>query len=209
MEAERPIPCLVGERSAYPDPFVRGLGYLQQVQQLTPVPNLIDPKLINCMEHQRQQIALCTWIGLHIDTVNAELNACLQSCQACFHDWERRSVQVFAAPFCPTYSLDGLCNLQTIPPTLLIDVGRVLPQDWLGLVAHEYAHAHVGIPGHEQLFFNALAHLCLGLGLPSPQQQPADRLPGWPPSRRVSQPIDFWLGHHWPCALPVTTLTPT
>lgn len=188
-DPDTPIPCLVGDRSLYPDPFTRGLDYLQQVQQLA-----LDPELIHKME-QRKHIALCTWIGLHIDVVNAQLNACLQACQACFHEWERRSVRIFAAPFCQSYGIDGLCNLHTAPPTILIDVGRVVPQDWLGLVAHEYAHVHVGSPGHEQMFLQVISHLCLGLGLLSPQPQAYDQLRHWPPSRRTSDPIAFWLGH--------------
>lgn len=186
-----PIPCLVGERSAYPDPFTRGLAYLQQVQRLA-----LEPDLIHAGTQQRQQIALCTWIGLHIDPINAELNACLHACQGCFHEWQQRPVQIFAAPFRAAYHLDGLCNLHSAPATLLIDVGRAVPADWLGLVIHEYAHAQVGAPGHEQLFFRTIAHLCLGLGLSPPPPAPDDRLRHWPPVRRPLDPLAFWLGEY-------------
>jgi hypothetical protein len=189
----------VGERSDYPDPFTRGLDYLQQVQRLSPASDLID---LDCST--RQQIALCTWIGLHIDPINAELYACLQVCQACFQDWQQPPIQVFAAPFRSAYPLDGLCNLDSAPYTILIDVGRVVPQDWLGLVVHEYAHVQVNAPGHEHLFFNTMTHLCLGLGLSAPPDGAADRLCHWPPVRRRFDPMFFWMGHDWPCALPVT-----
>lgn len=201
LPSKTPTQCLVGERSDYPDPFTRGLAYLQQIQTLT-----LYPDLINRMGPP-EQIAVCTWIGLHIDTVNAELQACLRATQDCFHDWQQRSVsvQVFAAPFCQVYGMDGVCNLHTQPITLLIDAGRVLPPDWLGLVAHEYAHAYVGSPGHGRQFFKALSHLCLGLDLASPPStaQP-ERLCHWPPSRINSDPIAFWRGRHWPCSLPMT-----
>lgn len=194
-----PTLCLVGERSDYPDPFVRGLDYLQQVRRLAQDINLIDLR-----ENQRDQIALCTWIGLHIDAVNLELNCCLYACQSCFHEWERRTVQIYAAPFRTAYGIDGLCNLHGTPTIILIDAGRVASSDWLGLVAHEYAHAHVGSPGHGQPFFQAMSHLCLGLGLPQPSVEQADRLSQWPPSRSKLDAIGFWRGEHWPCALPMT-----
>lgn len=199
LQPNLPIRSLVGKRSDYPDPFTRGLVYLQQVQQLALEANLIDSR-----DGQREQVALCTWIGLHIDTINSELHACLSACQACFHEWERHSVQIYAAPFRDAYGIDGLCNLHTVPPTILIDVGRVTSRDWLGVVAHEYAHAHVGTPGHDQAFQTAIAHLCLGLGLALPPQVADDRLCHWPPSHRTSNAIGFWLGHNWPCALPLT-----
>lgn len=192
-------PCLVGELSEYADPFTRGLAYLQQVRTLAP-----DSDLVNDIA-PADRIAVCTWIGLQIDLVNAELRACLSACQDCFHDWERRSVQILAVPIRQSYGIDGICNLLTQPVTLLIDVGRVVPQDWLGLVAHEYAHAHVGLPGHGERFYSALSHLCLGLGLDSIPPLKADHwLCHWPPGRRHSDPIAFWRGASWPCALPMT-----
>lgn len=191
-------PCLVGELSEYADPFTRGLTYLQQVRTLAPHPDLVNEMAL------ADRIAVCTWIGLHIDLVNTELRACLNACQDCFHDWERRSVQILAAPFCQSYGIEGICNLHTQPVTLLIDVGRIVPQDWLGLVAHEYAHAHVGLPGHGAQFSNALSQLCLGLGLGSmPELQTDQWLRHWPPGRRHSDPIAFWRGKNWPCALPM------
>jgi hypothetical protein len=54
--------------------------------------------------------------------------------------------QIFAAPLAQAFGLDALCNLQTDPISILIDVGRVMPEDWLLVVAHEYAHAHAGTP---------------------------------------------------------------
>lgn len=150
------------------------------------------------------QVGVCTWIGLHIDSINTELQDCLQACQGCYHAWQQCPVQIFAVPFRGDARLNGLCNLHSVPPTILLDVGRVVPQDWLAVVAHEYAHAQVGVPGHEQLFFKVMTHLCLGLGLSAPPAWPDDRLCHWPPVRRPLEGTDFWLGHPGSCALPVT-----
>lgn len=193
------IPCLVGEPREYPDPFARGLAYLQQVQKLA-----LDANLIVLNVPARDQIALCTWIGLHIDRINLELNHCLQACQSCFHEWEHRPLQIYAAPFNASYGIDGLCNLHTLPPTILIDAGRVESWEWLGLVAHEYAHAHVGSGGHGRSFYAALSHLCLGLGLPQPPPEQEDQLKHWPPSCSRVDAIGFWRGKHWPCPLPLS-----
>ncbi len=106
-------------------------------------------------------------------------------------------MQIFAAPLAESFGIDGLCNLQTQPVTLLIDVGRVIPEDWLALVAHEYAHAHAGSPGHHQEFANILTHLCLGLGLgPLAVWQSAmeTNLKSYPNCHPTSDPLAFWRG---------------
>jgi hypothetical protein len=64
----------------------------------------------------------------------------------------------------------------------------------LPVVAHEYAHIHVGYPGHHLAFRTTLAHLCLGLGLePPPSEVNSDQLQSWPPYPSRTNPLDFWL----------------
>ncbi len=173
------------------DPFSRGLDYLYQIRALA-----IEPDLIQIIYQSKERIPVCTWIGSHIDTVNAVLQQQMQACQACFHPWEQRSIQIFAAPFADGFGVDGVCNLTHRPITLLVDVGRVLPQDWLALVAHEFAHAQVGSPGHSTEFARVLTHLCLGLGLtlPTGSSQAATDWRSLPPYRKTANPLAFWQG---------------
>ncbi|MEB3335944.1 MAG: hypothetical protein VKJ46_00665 [Leptolyngbyaceae bacterium] len=173
------------------DPFTRGLDYLYGVRSLSVVPELVD--LVDDLE---RRIPICTWIGEHIEAVNTRLNVCLQACHDCFHPWEQPAIQIFAAPLAQSFGLDGVCNLQIHPIAILIDVGRVMPQDWLRVVVHEYAHAHAGFPGHHPQFAQSLAHLCLALeiALPPCQLGLEDNLrfyPGYPP---VQDPLAFWRG---------------
>jgi hypothetical protein len=173
------------------DPFIRGLDYLYGVRSLALTPDLID--LVDRLD---DRIPICTWIGNHIDGVNRQLTRYLQACHDCFHGWEQRPIQIFAAPIAQSFKLDGFCNLQTQPVTILVDVGRVIPKDWLRLVAHEYAHAHVGVPGHHSQFARSLAHLCLGLKIPLPPDQPDQNegLQFYPNYGSTQDPIAFWLG---------------
>lgn len=209
MNQDNMPPYSVGKWSDRADPFARGLDYLHHVRALA-----LEPDIVNMFESfakasvngQRQYTAICTWIGIHIHTVNTELNACLNACQECFQPGERPAVQIFAAPLTSSYGIDGVCNLHTNPITILVDVGRVDSKDWLGLVAHEYTHAHVGSPGHQHAFFKVLSHLCLGLGFEPPPWKSGSEQPlrSWPPSCPMSDPISFWLGQNWPCPLHVT-----
>jgi hypothetical protein len=177
--------------AANTDAYKRGFDYLHQVQKLA-----LDARMVDVMDNVRDRILICTWIGQHIEAVNLRLNNHLDACHACFHPEERRAVQILAAPLALSFGLDGLCNIQTQPITLLIDVGRVAVNDWLALVAHEYAHAHLGHPGHDQHFFKVLTHLCLGLGLQPPIWQPdlATYLRHWPPYTSIANPLPFWMG---------------
>jgi hypothetical protein len=152
--------------------------------------------MVDLVYDLERRIPICTWIGERIDAVNAHLCAHLQACHACFHPWEQRPLQIFAAPLAQSYGIDGLCNLQTNPITILIDVGRVVPEDWLRLVAHEYAHAHAGSPGHHQQFARSLAHLCLGLQIAPPLGQPhrEDSLRFYPHCCSTQDPLAFWQG---------------
>lgn len=173
------------------DPFTRGLDYLYGVRSLALEPEMVDR--VHDLEHRDR---ICTWISEQIEAVNAQLNVCLQACHACFHPWEQPSVQIFAAPLAPAFGLDALCNLQTKPISILIDVGRVMPQDWLLVVAHEYAHAHAGTPGHHPQFARSLAHLCLGLAIDLPVFQPGgeDSLRFYPSYLPTKDPLAFWEG---------------
>ncbi|NJR63983.1 MAG: hypothetical protein HC769_37665 [Cyanobacteria bacterium CRU_2_1] len=173
------------------DPVTRGLDYLYGVRSLALEPAMVDQ--VYDLEHR---FSICTWISEHIDAVNTQLNACLQACHDCFHPWEQPTLQIFAAPLAPCFGIDALCNLQTHPLTVLIDVGRVKPEDWLLLVAHEYAHAHSGSPGHHQQFARSLTHLCLGLGIAAPSCVPGieNSLRFYPDCLPTSDPLAFWQG---------------
>jgi hypothetical protein len=192
--------------TASADPFTRGLDYLYGVRSLALTPDLVD--LIDQREGD-WRVPICTWIGQNIDRVNAQLNVYLEACHQCFYAWDAPAVQIFAAPLALQAGIDALCNLETQPITLLIDVGRVVPEDWLFLVVHEYAHAHARSPGHHQQFARSLAHLCLGLGIPLPADRgdPQNWLPFYPYCRSTQDPLAFWqgqgeFGRCQPCALP-------
>ena len=173
------------------DPFARGLDYLYGVRSLALEPEMVDR--MYDLEHRRP---ICLWISEHIAAVNTQLNACLQACHACFHPWEQPLIQIFAAPLAQAFGLDALCNFQTHPFSLLIDVGRMQPSDWLLVVAHEYAHAHAGSPGHHESFAQSLSHLCLGLGIALPSWQPGreDTLRFYPAYPPTQDPLAFWQG---------------
>lgn len=142
------------------------------------------------------RVPICTWIGQHIEAVNSQLNAYVTACHACFHAWEQPPIQIFAAPLAQSFGIDALCNFQTHPLTILVDVGRVKPKDWLLLVVHEYAHAHAGSPGHHRQFARSLAHLCLGLKIIPPPAQPGieNSLRFYPYCCPTQDPLAFWQG---------------
>jgi hypothetical protein len=167
-----------------------GVDYLHTIQSLLP-----DPQMVDVMENLRDRISICTWLGEQIGTVNNRLQAHLNACHDCFDLSDRKSVQIFAVPLAASVRLDGFCNINTMPTTILVDIGRVPPPDWLALVAHEYAHAHLGYPGHDRQFARILSHLCLGLGLaqPSPTQS-NESLYYWPPYQPTIDPLAFWRG---------------
>jgi hypothetical protein len=173
------------------DPFTRGLDYLYGVRSLA-----LEPDIVSLVNDLTCRTPICRWIGQHIETVNAQLNACLQACHDCFHPWDQPSIQIFAAPLAQSFGIDALCNLQTRPITILVDVGQVIPEHWLRVVVHEYAHAHAGSPGHHQQFARSLSHLCLGLGIDIPVWQPGgeDSLRSYPSCASTQDPLAFWRG---------------
>lgn len=178
------------------DPFVRGSDYLNAVRQLA-----LDPGMIQVGEEIANRIRICTWIGQHIDAINLELNACLDTCHQCFQADLRREMHIWAAPLASDLGVDGLCNILLDPVVILIDVGRIDPADWLSIVVHEYVHAYLKSPGHDRHFLAVLTHLCLGLGLEPPVVEGMDRvrmeavLRNWPHCGSRKDPLTFWIGN--------------
>ncbi|GAB4204747.1 MAG: hypothetical protein Fur006_60210 [Coleofasciculaceae cyanobacterium] len=182
----------VGESTINAIPIVKGYQYLSAVRQLA-----LEPEMIDVTDDIRESEYIYTWIGYHINAINAQLHAYLEACHGCFHPEQRRPMQILATPIAQEYGIDGLCNIRVNPTVILIDVGRTAPQDWLSIVVHEYAHAHLGSPGHDVRFFNIVSHLCLGLGLEPPQWQPnmETYLRNWPPCTSRANPLAFWMGY--------------
>ena len=179
------------------DPFQKGWEYLNQMRQLTP-----EPGMIELSDDISDRIRICTWVGDRIDGINLELRDCLEICHQCFAVTERQKIKIFAAPLASRFGIDGLCNILLDPVAIFIDVGRVRSQDWLSLVVHEYAHAHLKSPGHDRRFLQVLTHLCLGIGLAPPvcdsEMDPeaiAALLRNWPHCTPTPDPLAFWQGH--------------
>jgi hypothetical protein len=167
-----------------------GIAYLERVRSVLP-----DPQMVDVMSNLRDRVSICNWIGMQIETVNRSLEVHLKACDECFNPGDRRSIQIFAVPFASSVQLDGFCNINTEPTTILVDVGRVATADWLALVAHEYAHAHLGYPGHDREYAQVLSHLCLGLGFAQPSFPPDDRrIYCWPPYSPAIDPLAWWRG---------------
>jgi hypothetical protein len=175
-----------------------GVAYLQRMQLLLP-----DPQMIDVMDNLRDRVSICSQIGSQIEAVNVSLQVHLNACHDCFDprvgvaslEETRQPIDIFAVPFSSSVRLDGFCNINITPTTILVDVGRVAPADWLALVAHEYAHAHLGCPGHDRAYAAVLSHLCLGLGFPQPSIVPVDRsLHYWPMYSPSIDPLAWWRG---------------
>lgn len=178
------------------DWFEVGFDYLAKVRSQALSPDMIDPG-----QAMAQRIRVCEWIGKHIYEINLLLNAYLHACHQCFEPHERPDIQILAAPLASELGLDGLCNIFTDPITMLIDVGRVDPADWICVVAHEYAHAYLGTPGHTDQFQDVLNHLCLGLGLEPfvgfdhlSVMEREQHLQHWPRCQTRRNSLAFWRG---------------
>jgi hypothetical protein len=170
--------------------FERGVEYLQRMQTRLPQPQMVDA-IANIRDRDR----ICSYIGKQIEIVNLLLQAHLDACHECFKPIDRRSIEIFAVPFAPSVGVDGCCNLASTPTTIFVDLGRVAPPDWLSLIAHEYAHAHLGFPGHDRAFARILQHLCLGLALPQPLPTATpESLRYWPPYAPTIDRLAFWRG---------------
>jgi hypothetical protein len=198
-----------GESAIKPYLFRRGFEYLEAVRQMALVPSMVEIPIRDAALERQWAIArsseieyrIYSSIGDRIDAINDYLNACLEACYGCFHPEDRRPVTIFAAPLAQKFGIDGLCNILVEPSVILIDVGRIPRQDWLNIVAHEYAHAHLGFPGHDGRFLAVMEHLCLGLGLAPPPCHPNMGLPEiearlrmWPPYHSTTNPLAFWMG---------------
>jgi hypothetical protein len=176
--------------SEHTQAYQAGIAYLTKVRSVLP-----DPQMVDVTRNLRDRVSICNWIGQQIDTVNRSLQVHLTACHECFNPAERRSIQIWAVPFAASVQLDGFCNIHAAPTTILVDVGRVAPADWLALVAHEYAHAHLGYPGHDRQYAQVLGHLCLGLGFAQPSLTPVDRqIYCWPPYAPAIDPLAWWRG---------------
>jgi hypothetical protein len=182
-----------------------GLKYLKTISSISLVPAMVDLEEIApsfaYLPGTALQTEILTWIGNNIDSINARLLGYLQACHNCFHPYQRPQVEIWATPIASRFAIDAICNVETKPRAILIDVGRIAPSDWLKIVAHEYVHAQLGYPGHGDAFLAVLEHLCLGLGIEPPDYHPqmsaSERevsLQKWPPCNLVERPIDFWRG---------------
>jgi hypothetical protein len=171
-------------------PFEGGFEYLQRVQSLLP-----DPRMVDVMANVRDRAKIYSWIGTHVGSVNLLLQSYVKACHECFEIGERRSIDIFALPFAASVGLDGFCNLAMTPTTIFVDIGRVAPANWRSLVAHEYAHAHLGYAGHDRTYAQTLHHLCLGLALPQPLSTATpESLRYWPPYAPIIDRLAFWRG---------------
>jgi hypothetical protein len=173
----------------------RGTQYLALLRDLA-----IQPSWISLTHLADPPGAVVLWIGQYIHWVNRQLYSILQDLLGCFEPTQQPSIQIFAAPIAPQAGVDGFCSDRvgsdrSAPITLIVDPGRIVPLDWPGLVAHELAHGIARSPGHGPEFAQAIAHLCLGHGLPLPPPHlDATGLSAWPPCRPNPNPNQFWLG---------------
>ncbi|XGB41212.1 MAG: hypothetical protein LVS60_12855 [Nodosilinea sp. LVE1205-7] len=171
------------------DPVVRASCYLAQVRQRSP-----DPTWIKMAHPDHQYLAVLTWIGNHIDSLNQNFHGILADLISCWPPHQRLPLEILVAPLNADLGIDGFCSFQPQSTTLVVDPGRIIAVNWPQLVGHELAHAMARSPGHGECFHAALAHLCLAQGWPLPPDR-CDRLKSWPPCQPHPQPQQFWLGN--------------
>ncbi|WP_198807575.1 hypothetical protein [Leptolyngbya sp. BL0902] len=176
------------------DPVVRANAYLRWVRQRSPQSDWITLPVA-----AEQHLAVLTALGLDIHTLNQQLHQILMDLLAGLRLEERPLVQMVAAPLALRVGIDGLCNLQTQPITLIVDPSRIAVDDWPHLVVHELAHALTQGTGHGPRFFHALTALCIAQDLPIPPSDSLQRglLPYWPPCRPNPQADQFWSAGEW------------
>lgn len=198
-------PYWVGKATNKTDAIEEGARYLSKIRSLTLVPAMVDLEEIapsrSYLAGKSLQNEILEWIGNNIHWINDRLSACLQACHDCFYPHQRPEVEIWATPIARRFKIDAICNIQSTPRVILVDVGRIVPSDWLRIVAHEYAHAQLGHPGHGDAYLAVLEHICLGLGIELPGchsqmsfKEKEARLQKWPPCDLVSNPIEFWRG---------------
>jgi hypothetical protein len=164
-----------------------GLAYLEGLRRFE-----LEPGMIDFWGDQADRHPLYAQIATHGPRLNAILQRHLQACADCFYAENQVSLEIYAAPLVPTLGIDAFCNNRLRPSVIVVDLGRVVPADWLQVVAHEYAHGLVG-SGHSPRFAQVLGHLCLGLGLATPPAMLSDaQLRSFPHCQATLNPIDFW-----------------
>lgn len=169
------------------DSGLKAARYLQIIRDLA-----INPHWIGLSDQGADCSLALEWLGAHIGTINYQLAVILQEGLACFHGGQRPEIQIFAAPILSKASIDGFCNLDVRPITLVVDPGRVKRSDWHKLVIHELAHGIAHSAGHGKAFQRALAHLCLALDFPEPPTSEPQLLKTWPPYVPSHNPDRFW-----------------
>ena len=177
----------------------RGRHYVDWLHQVLPTTELLT---LGHSSRDRQRIL--AWMGRHSEAINLWLNVALLQCRRCLVTGTDPRVSILAAPLATEFGLAGLCmpGSETKPTLIVIDIGRVPPSDWLGLIAHEFAHAWLGRPGHDREFQQVLNHLCLGLGLPecpvdwhtTSRSTAEQALRHWPPATILDDALATWRG---------------
>ncbi|MGF1567575.1 MAG: hypothetical protein ACFCVD_05835 [Nodosilinea sp.] len=173
------------------DPVLRTTQYFRVLRELA-----VQADWVALAETGPSPLAALTWIGHHIHIINGQLGDILTDLLSCFEPGQHPSVQILAAPIAPKARVDGFCNLQVQPITLVVDPSRVVPTDWQNLVAHELAHGVARTAGHGLGFRQALTHLCLAQDLPLPPTVDTDDevLKYWPPYQSNPGAEQFWIG---------------
>ncbi|NMF85961.1 hypothetical protein [Nodosilinea sp. P-1105] len=172
------------------DPVVWAIHYLQALRDLA-----VQADWITLDDGATPPTAALIGIGQHVHGINRQLDWILQHFLACFEIAQQPQVQVFAAPIMAQAGIDGFCNFQHHPITLMVDPSRILAADWPHLVAHELAHGIAHSDGHGHRFKQALDHLCLAHDLPLAPDNSLETnvLPYWPPCRKNPSHDRFWL----------------
>ena len=166
---------------------LKAARYLHIIRDLS-----VNPYWIGLCDQGSDCSLALEWLGAHIGTINYQLAVILQEGLACFHGGQRPEIQIFAAPILSKAGIDGFCNLDVTPITLVVDPGRVIRPDWHKLVIHELAHGIAHSAGHGEAFKGALAHLCLGLDFPEPPTSDPQLLQTWPPYVSSHDSARFW-----------------
>jgi hypothetical protein len=171
------------------DPLVWAVHYLQALRDLA-----VEADWIVVANGAAPPTQALTGIGQYIYAINRRLDAILQDFLRCLQDFQQPQIQIFAAPILPQVGVDGFCNFQVAPVTLMVDPSRVIAADWPHLVAHELAHSMAQTLGHGEAFQRAIAHLCLAHDLPLPPANSLDTdvLRYWPPCRQNPESDRFW-----------------
>lgn len=181
------------------DPVVWANRYLSWVRQRS-----LQADWIAITSAEVHHLAVLTVIGERIHDLNQRLNDILIALLSCLRPEEQPAIHLVAAPIALKVGIDGFCNLNTQPITLVVDPSRIAPVDWPHLVVHELAHALSQGSGHGPRFFEILSSLCLAQDLPIPPSDSLQRgvLPYWPPCRPNPDANLFWVEGRWSASLP-------